>query len=72
MKLIDVEFANQTVAIPLYAKHTSMVDKGTVIEELINIGDVTREQRITAWFPGSLIPPSSIWEAASEKDARVP
>ena len=66
MKYIDIEFANQPICIPLFSHSPAHDD---LMEDLINTTDVAREQRVSAIFPGTLIPPTNIWRAASERDA---
>ena len=65
MKYIDIEFANQPVVLPLY--HASGGEEDT-IEEL-DVTSVAREQAVSNLFQGCLIPPSNVWQAASDKDA---
>ena len=66
IKYIDIEFNNQPVCIPFC---DDLPDKLDIIQELINPRDVSKEQKVSKIFKGFLVPPSNIWQAATEKDA---
>ena len=55
--VVEIEFSSQAVMIPLTA---DVPPKEDTISELINTGDIGREQRVYEEFKGSVIPPSMI------------
>eukprot|EP01084_Bolivina_argentea_P121745 215750_1 len=56
MKYIDIEFANQPVVLPIFDDNPNKYD---IVEDLINVRDVSKEQKISKVFHGSLIPPNT-------------
>ena len=70
MKYIDIEFENQPVVIPLYhPDEDNETEEERGMSRLIQPKDVNREQRIASIFRGSLIPSSTVWRAASDRDS---
>eukprot|EP01083_Nonionella_stella_P002378 6882_1 len=68
LKYIDIEFANQPVTIPLGMDEDAIHDHG-IMDDLINTTDVIKEQHTTAIFEGSVIPSSTVSQAAIDNNA---
>eukprot|EP01083_Nonionella_stella_P219994 787527_1 len=68
LKYIDVEFANQSVAIPLDMEEDATRDQ--IMDHLINTSDVLKEQHSSAIFEGSVIPLSTLSQAVIDRNAR--
>eukprot|EP01083_Nonionella_stella_P219995 787529_1 len=70
IKYIEIEFANQAVAIPLYMDEEDRIESHEIMDDVVNTRDVIKERITSAIYEGSVIPSSTVSQAAIDSNVR--